>query len=326
MGVAKMIIRPILPIALLLIIFAALIACTFWGVIRTSLKRKEKIFTALRLGIIYVLVLIIGLRPMTTDEEYEFSTRNLDVIFVVDTTISMWATDYHDGGSRIEGAKRDAKQIVDELAGSNFALMTFDDQSHVISPCTQDMEHVKTLLDTLAPPGYEYAGGSDMSLPYKDLESLLLSSSRKENRKSIVIFMSDGEITNGKALRDFTELGQYVDAGAVLGYGTTAGGKMKKSYGSGYLYDYNTHKDAVSMIDEENLKKIAEGLGVEYMNMNNGNSSLVGSVELIKESSKTIIESGDGAEVRKDMYFYLAYPLMIMILIEIILVSRRGRM
>ena len=183
MGVAKMIIRPILPIALLLIIFAALIACTFWGVIRTSLKRKEKIFTVLRLGIIYVLVLIIGLRPMVTDEEYEFSTRNLDVIFVVDTTISMWATDYYDGGSRIEGAKRDAKQIVDELAGSNFALMTFDDQSHVISPCTQDMEHVKTLLDTLAPPGYEYAGGSDMSLPYKDLESLLLSSSRKEERK-----------------------------------------------------------------------------------------------------------------------------------------------
>ena len=62
------------------------------------------------------------------------------------------------------------------------------------------------------------------------------------------------------------------------------------------------------------------------MNMNNGNSSLMGSVELIKESSKTIIESGDGAEVKKDIYFFFAYPLMLMVLIEIILVARRGRL
>ena len=323
MGVAKMIIRPILPIAFLLIIFAVLIAITVWGVIRTSVGRKDKIFTALRLVIIYILVLIIGLRPMTVDEEYEFSTRNLDVIFVVDTTISMWAEDYYNG-NRIDGVKKDAKQIIDDLAGSNFALVTFDDQSHVVSPCTQDLEHVKTLLDTLAPPGYEYAGGSDMSLPYKDLESLLLSSSRKENRKSIVIFMSDGEITNGNELTSYEALKQYVDSGVVLGYGSAGGGKMKID--NTYIYDDAEGKEAVSYLNEDNLKSIAGNLGLEYHNMNSGSKGLNTTIDVIKETSKTVTEKEDGMEKYVDLYFWFAIPLVLALIAELCIFSIKGRL
>jgi len=319
-----MIIRPILPIALLLSIFAVLIACTIWGVVRTNVKGKEKIFTALRLGIIYILVLVIGLRPMVSDEEYEFSTRNLDVIFVIDTTISMWAVDYKGGDSRIDGVKKDAKHIVDELAGSNFAIVTFDDQSHVISPCTQDLEHIKTLVETLAPPGYGYAGGSDMSLPYKDLESLLLSSSRKENRKSIVIFMSDGEITNGHELTSYEALKEYVDSGAVLGYGSADGGKMKIDHT--YIYDEAEGKDAKSYIDEDNLKSIAGNIGVEYYNMNDGSKGLYHTIDVIKESSRTVKEKEDGMEKYADLYYFFAIPLVLLLIVELCIFSRRGRL
>ena len=319
-----MIIRPILPIALLLAIAAIFIACTVWVIVKTSVKRNEKIFTVLRLGIIYILVLVIGLRPMVTDEEYEFSTRNLDVIFVVDTTISMWAVDYGNGDARIEGVQKDAKKIVEDLAGSNFAIITFDDQSHVISPCTQDMDHIKTLLDTLAPPGYGYAGGSDMSLPYKDLESLLLSSSRKENRKSIVIFMSDGEITNGHELTSYEALKDYVDSGVVLGYGTTQGAKMKIDHA--YIYDEVERKDAISYMNEDNLKSIAGNLGVEYYNMNDGSQGLHQTIEVIKETSKTVSEKEDGMEKYADLYYLFAIPLVLMLILELYIFSRRGRL
>jgi Ca-activated chloride channel family protein len=86
------------------------------------------------------------------------------------------------------------------------------------------------------------------------------------------------------------------------------------------------HGDAISKIDEENLQKIAEDLGLQYLNMNSGNAALKGAVEIIKESSKTVIERGDGAEVTRDIYYFFAYPLMLLVLIEIILISRRGRM
>ena len=316
-----------LPLGILVAVFALMFGATSYFVIGNKVNTKEKLFTLVRLTLIYVLAFIIGVRPILKETRYEFATKNLDVLFVVDTTISMWAQDYNGTRKpRMDGAIKDVNYVIDELAGSNFGLVTFDDSAHVLAPFTQDLQYIRDLMETFTTPDSYYAKGSDISIAYQDIESLLLSSSRKENRKTIVFFISDGEITNGKELRDFTELGQYVDAGAVLGYGSEAGGKMKNSYGNGNLYDYNTHKDAVSKIDEENLKKIAEGLGIEYMNMNSGNSSLVGNVELIKESSKTIIESGSGAEVKRDLYFYLAYPLMLMVIVEIILFSRRGRL
>ena len=224
----------------------------------------------------------------------------------------------------VEVRKKDAKQIIDDLAGSNFALVTFDDQSHVVSPCTQDLEHVKTLLDTLAPPGYEYAGGSDMSLPYKDLESLLLSSSRKENRKSIVIFMSDGEITNGNELTSYEALKQYVDSGAVLGYGSAGGGKMKID--NTYIYDDAEGKEAVSYLNEDNLKSIAGNLGLEYHNMNSGSKGLNTTIDVIKETSKTVTEKEDGMEKYVDLYFWFAIPLVLALCAELCIFSIKGRL
>ncbi|MBO4458423.1 MAG: VWA domain-containing protein [Butyrivibrio sp.] len=320
-----MIISPIISIALLLVIFAVLLAVTTWGIARTSVKRTEKIFTMLRIGLIYTLVFVIGLRPMVKDESYEFSSRNLDVIFVIDTTVSMWAVDYKGGDHRIEGALADAKAIVEELAGSNFALITFDDQSHVLSPCTQDMEHINTLLETLAPPDVYYAGGSDMSLPYRDLESLLLSSSRKENRKSIVIFMSDGEITNGQKLTSYEKLKDYIDSGAVLGYGSEKGGKMKVDKYT-YVYDESEGKDAVSYIDEDNLKSIAKDLEVDYYNMNSGNMGLSQLITVIKAASKTVSDKESGLEKYKDIYYWFAIPLVLLLLAELCIFSRRGRL
>ncbi len=319
-------IKPILPVGILLLIFGVLFGISAFFIIGNKLKTREKIFSLIRVTVIYVLLLVIGLRPVMVETKYEFATKNLDVLFVVDNTISMWAQDYNGRKERMEGVRKDVKFIIDELAGSNFGLVTFDDSPHVLSPFTQDLQYIKDLFDTFQSPNSYYAKGSDLSIPYQDIEALLLSSARKENRKTIVFYISDGEITNGKELKDYSDLAQYIDAGAVLGYGSEHGGKMKEGYGYSFVYDYSTHQDAISKIDEGNLQKIAEQLGLQYINMNSGNVALSGAVELIKESSKTVIESGTGAEIQRDIYFYFAYPLIIMLFVEIVMFVRRGRM
>ena len=324
-GTAEMTFKPIFSIGIMLVAFGAFFVLTAFFVIRNRSSRSDRFFTLLRLSVIYVLALVIGLRPVMVETKYEFATKNLDVLFVVDNTISMWAQDYNGRKERMKGVVSDAHIIIDELAGSNFGLVTFDDTSHVLSPFTQDMQYIKDLFDTFRSPDSYYARGSDLSKPYQDVEALLLSSSRKENRKTIVFFMSDGEITNGKELRDYSELAQYIDAGAVLGYGTATGGRMSDAYGYDYVYDYNSHEDAISKIDETNLQKIADDLALTYMNMNSGNTALRGAVDVIKESSKTVIETGEGAEIHNDIYYYFAIPLAIMLLIELVLIVRRGR-
>jgi Ca-activated chloride channel family protein len=323
-GVAQMKLRPIIPGFILVLIFVVFAAGTAYMIFRNKTKTTDKIFTMVRMGIIYLLALIIGLRPVTVKSEYEFATKNLDVLFVVDTTISMWARDYNGNNERMKGVREDIEGITKTLAGSNFALITFDDNSKVRSPFSQDVEYVRDLMDILTYPDSHQATGSDMSIPYKNVESLLLSSSKKEDRKAIVFFFSDGEITNGKELESYAELAQYVDAGAVLGYGSEAGGKMKVD--KGYIYDYTTRQDAVSKIDEDNLKKIAEDLGVEYMNVNSGSASLNGLVQMIKDGSAIVMEESEGAEIYEDKYFYFAAALAVMLLVELLFVIRRERL
>ena len=319
-------IKPIFPMGIMVAVFAFLFLGTAYLILRSKLNTKEKIFSLMRMTVIYVLAFIIGVRPVMLETRYEFATKNLDVLFVVDNTISMWAKDYNGKKERMDGVIKDSDYIINELAGSNFGLVTFDDTAHVLSPFTQDMQYIRDLFDTFETPDSFYAKGSDLSIPYQDIDALLRSSFKKENRKTIVFFISDGEITNGSELKDYSDLAQYIDAGAVLGYGSQEGGKMKTNTGYGNLYDYNLRQDAVSRIDEENLNKIASDLGITYINMNNGNAGLKGAVELIRESARTVIETGDGAEVEKDIYYIFAIPLALMLLLEIYLVALRGRL
>ena len=317
-------IRPIFSVFIMTLILLMLLGATAYVLFRHKTDLKNNIFSMVRLGIIYILLFAIGLRPVTVKTDYEFAMKNLDVMIVVDTTISMWARDYDGSKERMKGVVADIKGITKTLAGSNFALVTFDDKAKVLSPFTQDFGYINDLADTLKSPDRSNATGSDLSIPYHDMEALLLSTAKKEGRKSIVFFISDGEITNDKELQSYAALQEYISGGAVLGYGSPQGGKMKDD--SGYIYDYKTRSDALSKINEDNLNKIAEDLGVDYLNLNSGASSLNGLLQMIKDGSAVVIEKGDGAEVYEDTYYYFAIALAAMLLLELFYVVRRGRL
>ena len=179
-------IRPIIHPVILLVFAVILFGVTASAVIRNKYKITDKIFTLFRFFLIYACAFIIGIRPVIVEKNYEFSTKNLDVLFVVDTTISMWAEDYKGNRTRMECVKKDASKIMETLEGSNFALVTFDNTSHVLAPFTQDEQFVKDSFDTFICPDSYYAKGSDLEVPYKDVESLLRSSNKKEGRKTII--------------------------------------------------------------------------------------------------------------------------------------------
>ena len=66
--------------------------------------------------------ILVNLRIMEKKYNATIEMKNLDVLFVVDTTISMWAEDYNGKNPRMEGVQADAEYIIDELSGSNFGL------------------------------------------------------------------------------------------------------------------------------------------------------------------------------------------------------------
>ena len=310
--------NPVIPIPALITVFCAALVIMLIVWIRSRDSRIKSTFVfAIRVAIA-VLAFIIALRPMREERGAEIQLSNLDVLFVLDTTLSMWADDAP-GGTRFHAASKDIREIMDSLSGANFGLITFQNRAVVLAPFTQDEETVLGLLKNIQIPDRYYLHGSSMDTPYYDLENMLISSDRKENRQTIIFFLSDGEVTNmSDTPYDYETLGNLVDGGAVLGYGTEDGGYIEDEYG--VIYNMVTYEKAVSCIDEDSLEEIAEGLGVEYVHRTKS-ALLTPLITEIKAASGTITEKREDYITYHDTYFkyvpYLAGLLVIELFIRI---------
>ena len=317
-----MIVNPIIPIWLMTVICIILLV----------LKRKG-IFPYIRQIIVILLLFVINLRIMIPDE-IEVASENIDakVLFVIDNTISMNAVDYTGETARLDGAKADCMKIIDALNGADFAVISFENSAKLNSTYTSSTDYVKNSINNLYPPQAFYATGSSMNTS----RDLLLETVKRESENSddslIVFFISDGEITNDDALSSFSEIRQYIDGGAVLGYGTEQGGKM-------YVYDYFSDDlevvqdesdfpstDAISKIDEKNLKAIAKDLGISYKNMNKNDTDDVID-EIIKEITKNTVSSLDKKSLSgyRDTYYIFVIPLLLILIYEFIGLKLGGK-
>lgn len=221
-------------------------------------------------GLMVVVALLILIRPGVGDDETQTvpAGSDLEVLLVVDQTVSMSALDYAGVRSRLEGVREDLTAIVEDLPDSGFALVRFGKASKVEVPFTSDSEEV---LDAIADLGREplLAGvGTTIDRPLADMTALLRRAAEQHpDRRRIVVFASDGEVTaEGTRQRSFAPLAPYLDDGAVLGYGTEQGGLMPTGGEPPWTFvrDLSTGQDARSRIDEDKLRAIAEQMDVEY--------------------------------------------------------------
>ena len=305
---------PIIPIWLMIIISIVYIML----VLRTSNKKK----LVIRLLII-VFIFIINLRFMTVDKNGESYVSDLDIIMVVDNSISMVAEDYNGNHRRLDAVKEDLKYILNKIPTSSYAMITFDSKSYIRSPFTSDRDCIDSIIDTMDVKLSYYSAGSNITIFKEDLKYLLNSSKKKDNHKRIVIIVSDGEVISSKGIASLTDLKKYVDEGIVLGYGTSKGGYMReKLYSTSDEYEYiedrrgenYPYPKAVSKIDEKNLKKMANDLGIDYVHMTKQSNV---NNKINKIINKSSLKAGDSMKSYKDTYYPFAVILSILILMEL---------
>ena len=161
-----------------------------------------------------------------------------------------------------------------------------------------------------------------MNIAYDETLDSLKSAAKKKNRKRIIFFISDGEITNGDELKSFKELKSLISSGAVLGYGTTKGGYMQVknelNNTSEYIMDYTKvpMEKAISKINESNLKKIAKDLNVDYIHMTKS-ADINNKINQIKKDIDYNMKNSD-KENYSDTYQFVLIPLLILFIVEFI--------
>jgi Ca-activated chloride channel family protein len=266
---------PLLPWPALLVLLAAVLAAVWWnpaggGVPGETWGRHARLSAAA------VLLAVVALRPALPGGQVEAMAANLNVYFVVDTTSSMVAEDYGGERPRLEGVRADVLAIAAALPGARYGIVTFDSDARVRLPLTTDTTALEAAVETLAPEPSELSRGSTVTEANDRLAALLTSADKGHpERGRIVFYLGDGEQTAAGEPAPFTIAPGLVQGGAVLGYGTAQGGRMKGTvsrYGTGtdYIRDPSTGEDALSVIDEDRLRQLAQQLGVGYVHRTDG--------------------------------------------------------
>lgn len=298
---------PIIPIWIMLIICISLI-------IYIIIKKRDLLQI-----LIIILLFIINLRIMIPSNNSKTIKNNLDILFVIDNTISMNALDYNGSNTRLSGVKEACNYIIDELNGSRFSVITFDNTSRIVTPYTYDANITREAISIMTPINELYAKGSSIDVSLDSIMYSLKNSKKKNDNNRIIFFISDGENTSNNSIKSFKSISKYISDGAVLGYGTKKGGYMKdeSEYATNeYIMDYTSTNfgKAISKIDEKNLKEIANDMIVDYIHVTNSND-INSKIKQIKNKTKSTLESNDKSSY-DDIYYIFVIPLLILLFIE----------
>ncbi|MBC7590299.1 MAG: VWA domain-containing protein [Salinibacterium sp.] len=341
-----MTLTPVLPLWLLALIGAGLGGVIIWRLVVDRSSRRSMLVWVSRL-LMLALVLVIAVRPtILGDGQGPSASGGLEVYLVVDTTSSMAGEDW-DGvtadpstpATRLDGVRDDIESIVDDLAGAQFSLVTFDAVAVQRVPLTSDSSAVLSATAVLRQEVTGYSRGSSIDEPI-DLLTQVLGDAAALNpeQRRVLFYFGDGEQTSGTQPRPFDEVAPYLQGGAVLGYGSDDGGRMREFNGVDsqffgqddpgeqqqqpptYIQDYSGEAvgDALSKIDETALGLIASGLGVVYEHRSAQTSTALATTGI--EVGEISAREGTPGSVT-ELYWIFAIPFGLLALVQIVAIT-----
>jgi Ca-activated chloride channel family protein len=327
--------QPILPWWLMAPLAAAVVLFLGWRLIRSAGARSRLREWLFRSALV-LLLLAAALRPGIPGGSARAATADLNVFFVVDTTSSIVAEDYGNRSPRLDGVRQDIMAIAEKLPGARFSLLTFDSNAVVRMPLTTDTTALATIVSVMEPQVTAFSKGSSVTIAGEVLVSRLEAARESHpERPRLVYYLGDGEQTSATAPEPLKVDGGLVDGGAVLGYGTPQGGRMKEPVtpGSdqdageaGYVQDQTRgiREDAISIIDEDRLRAIAGDLRVPYLHRSAGDPV---APMMQRADPGEIQQASDDSMVggRTELYWALAAAAFLLGLRETVLVLHQWR-
>jgi Ca-activated chloride channel homolog len=340
---------PILPVVVLICIAAALVVvrmvALYRVLVRTGTGRYLRVvlrwsgLTAA--GLLLVLAAARpGLEPTDSDAQAEpkpvTANVNVNVFFVVDRSVDSRVEDFVDGETRMSGIRSDMAALVNQYPRARFAVIGFASKARMDWPLSDDMWSLKPRIDGLSPytnvpPDAMFT--VDAAAANDLLRDKLAQASRLyPDSKNLVFYFGEGAGGSRAPQGGFDLPDGAVTGGAVLGYGTAAGGPIRQGYFDGalvYMNDPTTNAPAISGINEDTLKALAAQLGIPYFHRDNGPiTPVIPAVDLTGPGSEDSPTVSSIAIERTELYWVFTGLAAILLLVEVcltVLEFRRNR-
>jgi Ca-activated chloride channel family protein len=156
-----------------------------------------------------VIVLVGLLQPVSPVGERQVQQRGLDIVLVVDLSLSMTlpidfryqaviAPNAPAGAARIEAVKAALKDFIVRRPDDRVGVVVFSDHAYVVSPLTFDKEHLFTYFDLITPQTLVGEGMTAIGDGVDMARFLLARQSTAEARNKVVVVFTDGNSNMGR--------------------------------------------------------------------------------------------------------------------------------
>ena len=216
----------------------------------------------IKAGCILLAVLAIGIahaRPQLGVEWSERKARGLDIVFILDSSKSMLATDLRP--TRLDRAKLAIIDLVERLEGDRIGLIAFAGQAFLQTPPTLDYSAFRESLDAID-PSIMTSGGSDLGNAIDEATKAFPS----QNNVKVVVLLTDGEDLSGNAASAATRAREDGIQVFTIGIGTPEGEylRIRNEQGIEEFVRDSSGQPVLSKLDEYTLQTIAQATGGIY--------------------------------------------------------------
>ncbi|HAV13288.1 MAG TPA: hypothetical protein DCX06_07350 [Opitutae bacterium] len=319
--------------------FAVVITLITTGMIALGLRKREQLlgnFAATRLldqltekasqtrtlfkaalitmGIAAVAIAIA--RPQYGVEWSERKARGLDIVFVLDSSKSMLATDMRP--TRLDRAKLAVIDLIERLESDRIGLVAFAGRAFLQTPPTLDYSAFRESLDSVG-PGTMTSGGSDLGNAIKEAEKAF----PKDNNFKVIILLTDGEDLGGNSIETAKQAATNGIKVYAIGIGTPEGEylRIRNERGEEEFIRDDQGQPVRSQLDESTLQQIAQATGGSYSRLSSQ------SLEALYASViATLPREERDAELQEtpiERYQWLIGAAILFLVVEII-IRRRG--
>lgn len=271
-------------------------------------------------ALLFLALLLMGIalaRPQWGEVEEHVDRRGDDVVFLMDTSKSMLATDVTP--SRIERAKLAVLDFVRRQAGGRVGLVAFAGDAFLLCPLTLDYDAFEESIRDLDTDSVLVQG--------TDIASALFVASRafeKNERRRILVLVTDGEDLERAGIEAAKKLAKDGVVVFAIGVGTANGTVIQVQSRDGVMEPLRDEKGqpVTSRLDETTLRSIAEATGGTYRRLDTIAGGFADAASALKDPQSKL-----AAVFRKrlgiDRYRWPLAVAILLLVVESLLRTRR---
>ena len=255
-------------------------------------------------------------RPQFGVEWSERKARSLDIVFIIDSSKSMLATDLRP--TRLDRAKLAVLDLVERLESDRIGLVAFAGQAFLQTPPTLDFSAFRESLDSIS-PSIMSSGGSDIGYALEESAKAFPT----ENNVKVAVMLTDGEDLGGKVIEAANAAREAGIQVFAIGIGTPEGEylRIKNAHGIEEFVRDSSGQPVLSKLDESSLQQVAQITGGSYSRLSGDSlDQLYNSViaTLPREERQSELQ-----EIRIERFQWAISAALIFLVLDILIRRRR---